>query len=268
MAQDSGVQANGKVISRSTRNRKGGGSFANFESSKTPRKGFTAGPGYGKVPFKAPTAPAPTTMKGGTGKLVSKTISSAPPTMGPVSRSPIGGTDFGGGGGDTMMSTMSAEAPAISDEDYLAGESGYQAQLAALMRALSDYTADDTAQRTKYAGDYSEATKNLGWRDPDGDGPGAGNWDLEDLNTASGRGYQNQINDFASRGMLQSSLYGEANDNFMRSMNDQLGSMGQAKTDFLSDRDRQLNSFKGENTLSQQQARAEAIARRAAGLTI
>lgn len=182
----------------------------------------------------------------------------------PVRSSPIGG---GGGGGGVAMGAAAA-APAVSDEDYLAGESGYQAQLAALMRALSDYTADDTAQRTRYTTDYSEATKNLGWRDPDGDGAQPGNWDLEDLNTASGRGYQNQVNDFASRGMLQSSLYSEANDNFMRSMNEQLGSMNKAKTDFLSDRDRQLNSFKGENTLSQQQARAEAIARRAAGLTI
>lgn len=261
MALDSGVHNRGKVTSRSTRDRKGGGSFAPFTSGRVTNPTSTRENPAGLK------APAPATMKGGTGGAVSKPFSAPKsPVMGPVSRSPIGGG--GVGGGDTMMSTMAAEAPAISDEDYLAGESGYQAQLAALMRALSDYTADDTAQRTKYAGDYSEATKNLGWRDPDGDGPGAGNWNLEDLNTASGRGYQNQVNDFASRGMLQSSLYGEANDNFMRSMNDQLGSMNKGKTDFLSDRDRQLNSFKGENTLAQQQARAEAIARRAAGLTI
>lgn len=171
--------------------------------------------------------------------------------------------DYSGGGG--MMAPMSAPI-APSEEDYLGGDAGYQAQIAALMKALEMYSADDTAQRTRYETDYGDAIKQLGWTpdDPKTADINESAWNWDDQNTASGRANQSQLNDFASRGMLQSSGYARSKNDLQRSFNDQLGSTNRARTDFLGQRDRDLAAYKNENTSSSQQARAEALARRAA----
>lgn len=173
--------------------------------------------------------------------------------------------DYSGGGGGGMMAPMSAPA-APSEEDYLGGDAGYQAQLAALLKALELYQADDTAQRTRYETDYGDAIKQLGWTpdDPKTAEIDESKWNWDDQNTASGRANQTQLNDFASRGMLQSSGYARSKNDLQRSFNDQLGSTNRARTDFISQRDRDLAAYKNENTSSSQQARAEALARRAA----
>jgi hypothetical protein len=182
----------------------------------------------------------------------------------------VSGTGGGGGAGGGV------QPAAMSDDDWLAGDSAYQAQLAALMKALSDSQADFTGQRTRYDTDYNDALRSLGWTNeiaddpntPDVDESRPGAWNFQDLNTASGRAFTNQQNDFASRGLLQSSLFGTALDNLQRSLNDQLGSINTGRTNFLDDLTRQETAAKNENTLGQQQARAEALARRAAGLSI
>lgn len=196
-------------------------------------------------------------------------------TVSPYTSAPIqnsgGGSSGGSYGGSTGgvyggTSFAAAAPPPPSEEDYLAGDSGYQAQLAALIKALELYKSDDTAERTRYETDYSEGLRNLGWTrdDPATEGVDESAWNWEDQNTASGRAYQNQLNDFASRGMLQSSGYGRAVNDLQRSFNDQLGSTNRARTDFLSQRDRDLAAYQNENTSASQQARAEALARRAA----
>lgn len=182
---------------------------------------------------------------------------------------PGGGGDLYGGFGvdgglgvDGQLPTMGAE------EDWLAGDAAFQAQLAALIRASQDYDSDVTAQQTRYGTDYNDALKGLGWvqDDPATVDVNEGKWNFKDLNTAAGRSFQNQQNDFAGRGLLQSSLYGTANDNLTRSLNDQLGGINSAKQTFFDDLSRQQGAFKNENTLGQQQARAEALARRAASI--
>lgn len=202
----------------------------------------------------------------------------APASVAPYTATPIpsGGGSSGGGsystyggdassGGSYAAAPMAAPAPP-SEEDYLAGDSGYQAQVAALLKALELYKSDDTAQRTKYEGDYGDALRTLGWT-PDNAGTAdidESKWNWDDQNTASGRAYQGQLNDFASRGMLQSSGYARANNDLQRSFNDQLGGVNKARTDYLSQRDRDLAGYQNENTSTSQQARAEALARRAA----
>jgi hypothetical protein len=153
----------------------------------------------------------------------------------------------------------------MTDVDYLAGDSGYQGQLAALMKALEDYRADTTAQGSRYDVDYGKGLKSLGWNDLDGDFATAdGEWDLDDPNTAAGRGFTSQRNDFASRGMLQSSDYGRANDLLMRNLNDQRSSMETGRNRFTQDLASQLSAFENENNSAQQSARNEALMRRAA----
>lgn len=200
----------------------------------------------------------PMTVRDSTGTYATPGLQNTPSVSGLISKNTSGGGSSGGGGG---VAPMAAPAP-VSEEDYLAGDSAYQAQIAALARALQDFQADDTAKRTQYNTDFGTTLKNLGYNE------GTKAWATGDTNTAAGRSYQNQLNDFAGRGLLQSSLYGTAVDNLMRSLNDQLSGINTAKTNFLSDQDRALSQYKNQNTLDSQQARAEALARRAAGLSL
>lgn len=182
------------------------------------------------------------------------------PSPTPIPRGGGGGGSYGGGGGYTSPAPAVAPAPAPkppSEEDFLASDAAYQAQMAALKKALENYLADTAAQKTKYNTSYDTSVKNLGWLGDEG-------WNREDQNTSSGRAYQSLNNDFAGRGLLQSSAYGEAVDDLFRSLNDQYSAMNKDRTNFMDDLARQTSQFKNENTLSQQQARAESLARRAA----
>jgi hypothetical protein len=178
----------------------------------------------------------------------------------------------GGGGGGANVSVNGGGGGAPSDIDYLAGDEGYQAQLAALMSALQNYDADITAQQGRYNTSYDDSLRSLGWQNGIEDDPATvdvneqapGSWNFKDQNTAAGRSFQNQQNDFAGRGLLQSSLYAEANDNLTRSLNDQLTGMQTAKTGFLDDLSRQQTGYKQQNGAAVQQAKAEALARMAA----
>lgn len=171
-----------------------------------------------------------------------------------------GGGSYGGGGGGGSYDSGVA-APAVtspSEEDYLSGDSGYTTQLSALQSALQRYIADSDFQRKNYETDYGKSLRDLGYDE------GKKAWNWTDQLTASGRGYQNQLNDFGARGMLQSSGYADAFNELQRMLGQQYDSLSGAKTNYMTDLDNQLANYKGENTSSQQAARAEALARRAA----
>lgn len=176
-----------------------------------------------------------------------------------------GGGDPGMFGGGAPMAAMSSVAPAVtppSEEDYLAGDGSYQSQYAALKGALERYIADSDLQRTNYNNDYTSSLRDLGYTEGQGGAPGSWNW--TDQLTASGKAYQNQLNDFAGRNMLQSQGYADAATDLERMFNQQYQQTATNKTNFMTGLDRELANYKGENTASQQAARAEAIARRAA----
>jgi hypothetical protein len=183
---------------------------------------------------------------------------------------------YKGVSGGNNAGALNALTGGQSDDQWLSGDATYQAQLAALQQALADSQSDFTNQKTKYDTDYNDSLKNLGWVQPMVDDPStpdineaaAGKWNLDDLNTSSGRAYQNQENDFAGRGLLQSTLYANANDNLMRSLNDQLGGVNTGRQNFLSDLATQQTTAQNQNNASQQQARADALARMAASLAL
>lgn len=170
---------------------------------------------------------------------------------------PQGFNGGGGGGGMGGMQAMPAVTPP-SEEDYLAGDSGYQTQLSALQGALQRYLADSDFQRTNYITDYNRSLRDLGYDE------GTKQWNWNDKLTASGRAYQNQLDDFASRGMLQSQGYADAFQELQRMLGQQYDALLGAKTSFMTDLENQIANFKGENTANQQAARAEALQRRAA----
>lgn len=216
--------------------------------------------------------PAPTGFGPAGTPLAKPGVSLAPQTAkvaAPAPSNPFapggGGLPVGGGGGGASA----AAAPAQSDEDYLGGDSQYQLQLAALMKALSDEQADTGAQQTKYNTDYSDSVKNLGWmQDDPTTQQDEGAWNFQDANTAAGRAFGNQQNDYAGRGLLQSSAYATANDNLTRSLNDQLSSTNKAKQSFLDDLARQQGTFASDNQNQVQQAKIDALARRASGVSL
>jgi hypothetical protein len=177
-------------------------------------------------------------------------------------------------GGDSGSTYNGATAPAVPagdpNQDYVT-DSGYIAQAAALQRALEMYNADFDKQQTDYDTNLVKSFGELGWQDQDEDffgTPDDGSWNFKDQNSSAGRGYQNQQNDFASRGLLQSSLYGTAFDNFLRQLNEQKSSMDTGRNKFRTDQSTAKQQYTNDNAFALEQAKAEAIARRASGYTL
>lgn len=172
----------------------------------------------------------------------------------------------GSPGGYGSPAPVAPPAPPVpSEADYLKGDATYQATLAALKKQLQNFTTDIGSQRKNRKLDYNRSLKDLGYVEPDPNARGAGpSWNWDDTLTASGRANQNQLNDFASRGMLQSSGYADSFQDLTRSLMDQYTGIDQSNTQFNTDLDRQMSRAKDENTSASQAARAEAIMRRAA----
>lgn len=213
-------------------------------------------PSFSPKPTPAKEAtPKTKTIPLGTNARTKDTRSAPAAVPGPA---PIVATDDTGGVGG-----YAAPAPAVSEADYLAGDSAYNATLAALDAALKQYEADVESQKKKYDVDYDTSLQTLGWKKPVGTEGAAdfkpGEWNLTDQTTASGKSYQSQLGDFASRGLLQSSLYDRARGDLMNQLNKQRTSVETARTNFMDDLARQLASYKSEDTTKRQQARMESI---------
>lgn len=219
------------------------------------------GPTFAPNPNRKPKTSPKTSIWSGV-EVAPKTKPKAPKTA-PITKSSGGG---GGGGGESASKAIADTEPVKpktpTEEDYLKGDATYQATVSALAKQLTNYETDVEAQKGKYGIDYNEAVKNLGYVAPTAKGAEA-SWNWDDPLTASGRGMQNQLNDFASRGMLQSSGYANAFNDLGRSLMDQYTGMTSAKTTFEDDLARQLTTTKDENTAALQAAQAEALLRRA-----
>lgn len=185
--------------------------------------------------------------------------------LGPEARSAVSPqVDGGSGGGGYGGAGGGYGGPVPSIGDYEANDQILTAALGALDRAMKDYEAQYATDTANYDRDFNEGQRNLGWRDLDAGEPVSMGWDWNDVLSSSGRAYQNQVNDFANRGMLQSQGYLDAQSLLERSLNDQKGAMESARTDFMGDLGRRRSEFQNQDTLARQQARAEAASRRAA----
>ena len=80
----------------------------------------------------------------------------------------------------------------------------------------------------------------------------------------AGNAYQEQMSDFASRGLLQSTLYDQARNDMLGNFNRQRTDMDTAQTNFLEELARALSAQKSDTQLGKDQARVQALARRAA----
>lgn len=225
---------------------------------------------------------------------------SAPaPAPSPVSRmsfTPSGGggslgedTSGGGvGGGGGNGSTVAAAPPIPTDDEFLAGDGAFQSQLDSLLKALTNYGSSIEKQRADYDTDFQTGLKGLGWRDKDNDlgnnvvknaqggydaAADAGDWDWSDQNGAAGRGFTAQQNDFASRGLLQSTDYVKSQDDFKRSLMDQLNQTVSGRARYQQGLTDQYAAYKDDAGIDEkrnllgtgqaQQARFDALARKA-----
>ena len=114
--------------------------------------------------------------------------------------------------------------------------------------------------------DYKAGLRDLGYRDENIDDELAGDWDWNDMLTASGRGYQNNVNDFASRGMLESQGYFDSLEMLKRSLGDQLGAMSTGRQNFRREREEGATNYANQNKAAIDAARIAAIERLNAGL--
>jgi hypothetical protein len=189
---------------------------------------------------------------------------------------PISGGGGGGGGsyGGGYAASYAAPPPPPPPPDkgqWIAKDEGFKAQRDALVKALADYQTNYDAEIGQYDVDFGKGLRNLGWDYEKLDDPntkdvneGVGKWNLEDQTRSSGRAYQGQLNDFASRNLLQSSLYAQAVSDLMKSLDEQNSQMNTSRQNFRNDKGRALGAFKTDNESQKNLAYADAASRYAA----
>lgn len=169
-----------------------------------------------------------------------------------------GGGGWGGGGGYVAPAPAPPTPPRLTDKEWLAKDSSYNAMLKSLENRLKGFETENTAQRERAIQDYNQALSRLGWNQD------AKDWNRDDRTTAFGQAYQNLMNDFASRGLLQSSLYDQNRTDLQSMFGRQRDEMGQSHNTVLEDLARALANQRTEIQQARDQARMEALARRAA----
>lgn len=176
-----------------------------------------------------------------------------------------GGGGFGGGGIAPTSAPVEPPTPKkwedLSEKeqtDYLAGDATYSAQEAALQTELENLMAELAMQRTNYETDYNSALTNLGWNTE------TESFDPNNMLGAYGMSFNNQQNDFAGRGMLDSTAYANALTDLGTSFDRQRGDLSNAQSNFMRELDTRQEGAERTNVQDLQRARADAIARRAA----
>lgn len=133
-------------------------------------------------------------------------------------------------------------------QKYLAGDTTYQQQLADFNRSKAEYEANNKRQTGIVNRDYAESQRTL--------------------NRQGAQDRLDQQNDFAGRGILRSGVFANALGRYNTEFNARVKALTTGKTDQLGDLAAQRTSFLNQLTTSQNNARQDAIRRRAAKLGI
>ena len=205
-------------------------------------------------------APVASTGSGGGGpfrpiSIPQSAIPSAPskiPTSTGVGTTPTGtvapyGPGVGAGGG-------------MSEDEWLAQDAEFNDTRANMEREFANLVAQLAKQRGDYELDTGNAKRNLGWDEE------AKGWNQNDRLTGYGNAFQNQQGDFASRGMLDSSLYGGALNDLNRGFERQRGDIETALQSFISGQDTDKSQAEAAKTAATTSAQRQALMRMAAGL--
>lgn len=131
---------------------------------------------------------------------------------------------------------------APSNANWLRSDSTYQRQLAAYAKALADFQADQGLARGDYEQGYQSTYRDIGLAKQ------TASDDLE--------------NDYASRGLLKSSLYNTALGDLNQQYQNQYTDLGKQRTAFLDQLGQEFTKYKNEQGTQQQNAMQEALRRR------
>jgi hypothetical protein len=151
-----------------------------------------------------------------------------------------GGSSGGSSGGGS--SYKPPKPPSI--DSYLGTDSAYQQAVRGGKRSMNDYLSEISRRKGEANTQYGQ-TKESMERDR--------TMQLEDLK-----------NEFASRGLIQSGLYGEEQGKFQQKFTEQATALDQQQAALLADLLSQTTNYTRENQLAQEAAKQEALQRRAA----
>jgi hypothetical protein len=135
--------------------------------------------------------------------------------------------------------------PVVPDANkYLGQDTTYQSQIAQLRKAYTDYVAGQNNEKTNYGNTYALNKRGL--------------------TTDKTNAFTGLQDDYASRGLLQSGVYGKAYSDLQGEYSQRQAAMDTERTSFLNDLATNLKTFQGDQTTTTTSARQEALARRAA----
>lgn len=165
---------------------------------------------------------------------------------------------------------MAKKKPKIPTlNQWLRRDPAYIAERASLGGTLNNALADYRNQLRTYDTDFTTALKNLGRTGYRGDNFNtgkkdeyrSGKWDANNQLGAYGQGLRSINNDFSSRGLLDSSFFGEGLTNFNTDMDNQLASLEKSRQGFRSDNTIQRNSAQTDYQNALKRAQADSAGR-------
>lgn len=168
-----------------------------------------------------------------------KTYSSGGSSGGYSSGGSSGGSSFRGSG--SSGSYTPPGPPSINT--YLGTDSAYQQAVSGGKRSMADFISDLTRRRGEATTQFNQTTSSM---EHDRD------QQLEDLR-----------NEFASRGLIQSGLYGQEQGKFQQKFTEQQQALSQQQAALLADLLSQQTNYKREQDMALQSAKQEALLRRA-----
>lgn len=146
---------------------------------------------------------------------------------------------------------------AMRDAAYMSEEGSAEAEFKNLVDQL-------TRQNAEFKTGVNQNFKNLGlkWQ---GEDYGTGTWDPTDMQGAYGQAFTNQTNDFAGRGLMDSSFYGQAQEQLTGRFNRQRDDVMTALTNQNNEFNAGKNNAQTARNAAKERALAEAYARYTAG---
>lgn len=154
-------------------------------------------------------------------------------------------------------------------KQWLGKDSAYLAEASSLKGTRNNALSDYVNQLRTYDTDFQSALKNLGRTGYKADNMKTGNkdeyksgrWDANNQLGAYGQGLKSINNDFSSRGLMDSSFFGEGLTNFNTDMDNQLSSLEKSRQGYRSDNRIQTQAANTDYQNALKRAQADSAAR-------
>jgi len=162
-----------------------------------------------------------------------------------------GSPGYGASSGASSSGMVMPAAPKpvqMTPEQWLSKDTTYTGQQNSYNKALQDYLANYNAELQKYGNEYNAATSKVGQERE--------------------KGLTSMADDYASRGLLNSGVYGEAMQDYNTDMDTRLADMQRAKSAYEGDLLADKNSWSSNQQELLTKAKQEALNRRLAAYGI